>query len=91
MPLSPEQVAANDQLTLAVQATLDAYGWGDSGLLGDFCVVGIQSRLLDDGDREDSYFCLLANGDIPTHHLLGLLQGQLMHQQATHFHTCGGN
>ena len=85
MPISAEQEAANDALATAVQNTLAAYGWGAEGVLGDFAVVGVQTRLESNGDRIEAYFCLMANGDTPTHHLLGLLHGQLMHQQATHF------
>lgn len=85
MTPTPQQNQANEELALAIQNTLTAYGWAGDGILGDYAVVGVQTRLEPDNTRMEAYFCLLSNGDMPTHHLVGLLHGQLMHQQATHY------
>lgn len=54
MPRTPEQVAADDTLTEAVQAVHDAYHGDDiKGILTDYVVVGKRIYFDDDGDRQE--------------------------------------
>jgi hypothetical protein len=83
--LTPEHRAANEALTTAIQQVLNAYGWSKDLVLGDFVVIGAQTGYSDDGEVINNYFQLLRDGEMPHHHILGLLRGSLDHY-ASHDH-----
>lgn len=75
MPRSQEQVAADDNLTVAVERCIAAYGEPEPAVvLTDFVVVYAQQ-----GWDAEGYGCtrvdmLLRDGDLANYRLLGLLQ-----------------
>jgi hypothetical protein len=75
VPRTPEQRAADDALTEAIDrvAKIDFPPDGDPGLLVDFVVVAQYTMVADDGDGVDAYYLQFPNGSMPDHRALGLL------------------
>lgn len=73
MPRTPEQKAAGQQLTEAIQAYIASYGWGGDGILGDYLVVCEQVRFDEDGDVDSNYNIFYREGSMPEHRVEGLV------------------
>ncbi|WP_280195833.1 hypothetical protein [Nocardia farcinica] len=69
MPRTPDQIAADDALTEAIDTVWRIYSEDDDpGLLLDYVVVATRRGIDDDGDTWTS---------VPTHVQMGLLQHRL--------------
>lgn len=74
MPRTDEQRAADDQLTVAIQKAMDAYGVSSTnGTLGDYTVTFVEVQIDDDGDLDWEYGRLVRDGSMAPHNLAGLL------------------
>lgn len=74
MSRTPEQVAADDALTLAIEGALQAYtDDGQAWVISEYVVITAQHRFDDDGDGLTAVGVLYRDGDVPTHRALGLL------------------
>jgi hypothetical protein len=82
MSRTPDEVKADQALEVAIQDVLVASGWADNRLLTEYIVVGAQVGYDGDGDRVSSYFHLLSSGELPYHHIIGLLHTGLEHYTA---------
>jgi hypothetical protein len=71
---TPEQVAADEALTAAIEQALAAYGDGVPSVLSEYVVVTSQHRFDDEGDGLTAVGCLYRDGDVPTHRALGLIE-----------------
>lgn len=71
---TPEQAAADDALTAAVERVLHAYSNGDAWVLAEYVVVTSQHRFDDDGDPCTAVGVLMRDDDVPVHRALGLVE-----------------
>lgn len=75
MPRTPEQQAADDALTAAVEQCIAAYYSGDTPwTLTEYVVVTSQHRWDDDGDAVTAVGSIFRDGDVPIHRALGLVE-----------------
>ncbi|NBE80326.1 hypothetical protein [Micromonospora rubida] len=74
MSRTPEQVAADDTLTAAIEQTLAAYSDGQPYVLTEYVVVTAQHSFADDGDSLTAIGCLSRDSDVPLHRMLGLVE-----------------
>lgn len=75
MQRTPEQIAADDGLTAAIEATARAYNVvSDGDMIGDYVVVAATQELESDGDIKHSYVHLLRDGSIAGTVAVGLLE-----------------
>lgn len=74
MPRTPEQVAADDALTAAIEQALQAYGDDQAYVLTEYVVVTSQQRFDEDGDSVTAVGIVFRDGDVPTHRSLGLCE-----------------
>lgn len=78
MPRTPEQVAADEALTAAIDAVWRAYDDDpDPGYLLDYIVIAARRGFTDDGDNWTSVGSFARDDSVPTHVQLGLLQHRL--------------
>lgn len=76
MARTPEQQAADEALTQAIEAVTQAYdpeGAMAGFILGEYVVVSSRQGWDDDGDGITSVGTMFRDGDVPTHRALGLL------------------
>lgn len=72
---TPEQVAADDALTAAIEQTLAAYDdGGQAYVLTEYVVVTSQQRFDEDGDGITAVGLMSRDCDVPLHRLLGLVE-----------------
>ncbi|AYF29302.1 hypothetical protein CSH63_17890 [Micromonospora tulbaghiae] len=71
---TPEQVAADDALTAAIEQVLQAYGDDQAYILTEYVVVTSQQRFDEDGDGITAIGCINRDSDVPYHRVLGLLE-----------------
>lgn len=72
MSRTPEQIAADDALTAAIEGVLIAYADdGNAWVISEYIVAAAQHRF-DDGDALTAVGLLYRDGDVPTHRALGL-------------------
>lgn len=71
---TPEQVAADQKLTEAIENSLEAYGFAGGDILTDYMVISAQVAIDDDGDQSTAYCYLYRDSDLPYHRILGLLE-----------------
>jgi hypothetical protein len=75
MSRTPEQRAADEALTVAVEAVWAAYiDDPDRGVLTDFVVIGARAGFDEDGDRWTSVGTFTRDNAVPLHVQLGLLE-----------------
>lgn len=75
MPRTPEQISADDALTVAIERVARAYGVLEDGdVTGDYVVVANVQQLEEEGDIMHSYIMLLRNGRIAGVATVGLLE-----------------
>ena len=75
MTRTPEQVAADEALTAAIEQTARAYGDdGQAWVTSEYVVAVAQHRFDDDGDPVTTVGLLYRDGDVPTHRALGLVE-----------------
>ncbi len=76
MSRTPEQRAADDALTAAIEAVWAAYDDDDPdrGVLTDFVVIGARAGFDSDGDRWTSVGTFTRDNSVPLHVQLGLLE-----------------
>ncbi|MDG4832427.1 hypothetical protein O7627_24410 [Solwaraspora sp. WMMD1047] len=79
---TPEQRAADDALTAAIQQTLDAYAGSGPWLLTEYVVVTAQQGYDEDGDGITAVGQLYRDGDVPLHRALGLLDHAVTRMRA---------
>jgi hypothetical protein len=79
---TPDEVKADQALEEAIQDVLVTSGWAAGKLLTEYIVIGTQIGYDNDGDRVSSYFHLLSSGELPYHHIVGLLHTGLEHYGA---------
>lgn len=72
MTRTPEQLAADEALTAAIQSVLTAYHGDDTALLTEYVVVGTMRDWDDDGDPVTKNYTVPRDGNVPLHQLLGL-------------------
>lgn len=74
MSRTPEQKAADEAVTAAVEAQLAAYSepGEEPALLTDYVVLSAQRGFDDDGRSFTTYASMPRDGDLPIHVLLGL-------------------
>lgn len=78
MPRTPDQVAADDALTEAIDTVWRIYSEDDDpGLLLDYVVVATRRGIDDDGDTWTSVGSFTRDDSVPTHVQMGLLQHRL--------------
>lgn len=78
MPRTPEQKAADEALTAAIEAVWDAYADDpDRGVLTDYTVVGACAGFDEDGDRLTLVGAFTRDGNVPIHVQIGLLEYRL--------------
>lgn len=74
MPRTPEQTAADNALTAAIEQVIAAYYPNtEAYLLSEYVVVTCQQRYDDDGDGITAVGTVYRDGDVPPHRALGLL------------------
>ncbi|TBL44255.1 hypothetical protein EYA84_02095 [Verrucosispora sp. SN26_14.1] len=73
MPRTPDQVAADEALTAAIEQALHAYSDGEPWVLTEYVVVTSQHRFDDDGEGLTAVGTLYRDGDVPLHRALGLV------------------
>ncbi|MEU4570847.1 hypothetical protein [Micromonospora sp. NPDC023956] len=71
---TPEQIAADDALTAAIEQALAAYGDGVPSVLSEYVVITAQHRFDDDGDSLTAIGCFSRDSDVPLHRMLGLVE-----------------
>lgn len=72
---TPEQRAADDALTAAVEQALAAYSEPDRPwVLTEYVVVTAQQTYDEAGDGLTAVGCIYRDGDVPMHRVLGLLE-----------------
>ena len=76
-PKTPEAKAGQEALTEAIQKIIQAYGWEDCGVLGDYIIITAQIKFNDDGDPVTEYNLLFRDGASQPHIAIGLLQSGL--------------
>lgn len=69
-----EQITADDNLTLAIEATLRAYGLEEEYILTDYMVIAAQASIGADGEQSTAYSYMYRDSDLPIHKILGLLE-----------------
>jgi hypothetical protein len=75
MSRTPEQRAADNALTAAIESVWAAYDNDpDRGVLTDFIVVAARAGFDDDGDRWTSVGTFTRDNSVPLHVQLGLLE-----------------
>jgi hypothetical protein len=72
--VTPEQKAANERLTEAIQEARQAYGYEDGYLVTDWVVLTAETRYDEDGDQICAYGRLHQDGAMADHRVLGLLE-----------------
>ncbi|HEX6682965.1 MAG TPA: hypothetical protein VF062_09235 [Candidatus Limnocylindrales bacterium] len=74
MSRTPEQKAADEALTAAVEQALTAYGSEEqSYVLTEYVVLTAQTRYDEDGDAVTAVGIVYRDGDVPHHRALGLI------------------
>lgn len=71
---TPEQVAADNALTDAIEACLQAYGGPGSYVLTEYIVITAQTGWDDDGEQLTAVGVCHRDGDVPLHRCLGLAE-----------------
>jgi|GEM_PF-5315863 len=71
---TPEQVAADDALTAAIEAVLAAYGGNTGYVLTEYIVITAQTGWDDGGEQLTAVGCCHKDGDVPLHRCLGLAE-----------------
>lgn len=74
MTRTPEQVAADEALTAAVEQAMRAYGDGEPRVLSEYLVIGALQQWDNDGDMLTAVGVLHRDSDVPTHRALGLVE-----------------
>ncbi|AHH22092.1 hypothetical protein NONO_c73360 [Nocardia nova SH22a] len=74
MHRTPEQIAADDQLTAAIEAACAAYSDAPEGVLTKYVVLTQRSYWNDDGDHVTACDRLPMNGEVPTPDVLGMIE-----------------
>lgn len=75
MARTPEQVAADDALTAAIEQVLAAYSDSERAwVLSEYVVITAQHRFDDDGDGITAIGCINRDSDVPLHRMLGLTE-----------------
>lgn len=75
MPRTPEQIEADDALTVAIEKVIAAYYEGHRGyVLGEYIVISAQQGWDDDGDGLTATSTIHRDGDVPIHRCLGLAE-----------------
>lgn len=74
MSRTEEQVAADENLTNAIDQCIRAYGYEEDFILTDYIVIAAQTKLDEDGDSVNAYTYLYRDSDMPYHKILGLLE-----------------
>ena len=69
-----EQVAADDNLTKAIEQCLRAYGFDDGSILTDYVIIAATVKLDEDEDTATAYSYLYRDSDMPYYKILGLLE-----------------
>lgn len=79
MARTPEQKAADDALTVAIEQAMHAYFADDDdpGLLMDYTVVAARGGIDDEGDRWSSTVSLTRDNNVPGYIQFGLLDTRL--------------
>jgi hypothetical protein len=80
---TPEQVAADDALTAAVEACLAAYGGNPTYVLMEYIVVATSTGWDDDGEQRTAVGVCHRDGDVPLHRCLGLAEYAATRYRAT--------
>ncbi|MEU0081380.1 hypothetical protein ABZY58_26060 [Micromonospora tulbaghiae] len=74
MSRTPEQVAADEALTAAIEQALLAYGDSQAYVLTEYVVVTSQQRFDEEGNSITAIGFINRDGDVPYHRILGLLE-----------------
>lgn len=74
MSRTPEQIAADEALTEAVDRAMKAYGADPEHLLIDYVVIAARRYWDDEGDACTGYAVLLRDSDLAVHQVAGLLR-----------------
>jgi hypothetical protein len=78
MPRTPEQQAADNALTAAIESVWAAYDDDpDRGVLMDYMVVAARAGFGEDGDRWTSVGAFTREDSVPIHVQIGLLEYRL--------------
>ena len=72
--MTPEQRAANERLSEAIQEARRAYGYEDGYLVTDWVVLTAETRFDEAGDQICAYGRLHIDGALADHRVLGLLE-----------------
>lgn len=78
---TPEQVAAGEALTAAIEALGDAYGVTGGSVLGDYIVLVAWDQVDDEGVHHSSSLFVRDN-DMSRHRILGLIENQRQYLSA---------
>jgi hypothetical protein len=74
VPRTPEQVAADNALTDAIEQVARAYADdGEAWVMSEYVVLTAQHRYDDEGDGLTAVGVLYRDGDVPLHRALGLV------------------
>lgn len=72
---TPEQKAADEQLTAAIEANLHAYRADrPASVLSEYVVLAASHRWNDDGEPVTSVATIYRDGDVPWHRAMGLVE-----------------
>ena len=73
---TPEQVAADDNLTEAIGTVMQAYAGAQPAayVLTEYVVISAHHRYDDDGEPLTAVSVVYRDGDVPTHRALGLIE-----------------
>lgn len=82
MARTPEQVAADDALTAAINAVTEAYWSPDGSLLTDYIVVGAWQSFDDEGAGTTRLGRLARDEGVPVYRQIGLLEQALIELRA---------
>lgn len=71
---TPEQVAADQALTAAIEQALQAYGDEQAYVLTEYVVITSQQRFAEDGYGVTAVGLISRDSDVPLHRMLGLVE-----------------
>lgn len=74
MSRTPEQVQADDALTLAIERVIEAYGFDGPYVLTEYVLITSQQRFDNDGDSVTAVGVVYRDGSVPLHRALGLVE-----------------
>lgn len=74
MSRTPEQIDADDALTVAIDRCVEAYHGLDDGISLEYVVIVARQRISDENEAEYSFDTIYRDNSVPTTRVMGLLE-----------------